>query len=104
AEILLWPFVGAKGPMGKQAEVLSANDKGVVSLVAARPRSAGFAAGYDDGAVRLFDVGTGDAVTVTEPCGSPTTALAWSADGRVLGLGREDGSAEVLTASPQGPS
>lgn len=100
ADILLWPFVGPKGPMGKNADVLSAQDDHVVTIVASRPRTASFAAGSDDGAVRVFDVETGEGVTVAEANGAAASALAWSPDGRMLAVGRADGSAEILTVSP----
>lgn len=100
-EILLWPFVGSKGPMGRSADVASADSAASALVVAARPGTNEFAAGYDDGSVRLFAHGGGEGYAMqSDGEGAAVSALAWSADGKLLAFGRTDGGAGVLSASP----
>jgi DNA-binding SARP family transcriptional activator/WD40 repeat protein len=54
---------------------------------------------FADGAVQVRDAGTG-APALVIPGDSPASALAWSADGRQVGIGRIDGTREVFTLSP----
>ena len=51
------------------------------------------------GAVRVLDVRTHDE-TLVIPGESPASALAWSADGRRVAIGRVDGSSEVYSVDP----
>lgn len=96
SEVLLWPFVGPKGPMGKQADVLSSTDESAAVALAARPKSAEIAVGYDDGSIRLFSMETGEGYTLEAARGGEIAGLVWSGDGVVLGYGRTDGSAGTL--------
>lgn len=102
-EVLLWPFVGPKGPMGRSADVVSAGDEATADVVAARPKTSDLAVGYRDGSVRLFSVGGGEGFVLEGASGAATTALAWSPDGRLLAFGRADGAAGVLSVAPATP-
>lgn len=95
-EVLLWPFIGPKGPMGKAAEVLTPEGDAAAVALAARPRQQEIAVGYEDGSIRLFSTDTGVGYLIEEGAGASVVALAWSADGAVLGFGRDDGSSGLL--------
>jgi WD40 repeat protein len=99
AEVLLWPFVGPKGPMGKAAEALSSPALTDAMIVAARPGAAMAALGYRDGSVRLFSLSPQAGYTLEEAAGGAISALAWAEDGASLAYGREDGSAGLVQVS-----
>ena len=54
------------------------------------------AVGYADGLVLLVRIEDGAEVLAHKPGGAPITALAWSATGRLLAFGTEDGEAGVI--------
>lgn len=93
--IVVWPFVGAKGPMGQQA-IMVGNGGGIVTRCAGSPTMAIIAAGYEDGQVAIFPMGAAQTAEIDTPAGAPVNALAWSADGQCLAFGREDGSAGIV--------
>lgn len=95
-EILVWPFVGPKGPMGKAAEALSSDEQVIAVALAARPKSPEIAVGYEDGSIRLFSTEDGVGYALEAAGKSEVAALAWSADGAILAYGREDGAAGLL--------
>ena len=57
-QLILWPFDGKDGPMGRQPTIL-ARVEARVAVVACHPRQPVVAAGYADGAVRLVRVDDG---------------------------------------------
>ena len=89
--VVCWPFHGKGGPMGKEPLNLGWGFKGVVTVVAAHPRHDVVAAGYEDGAAILVQIGRFEPVLVKPPGKGAVTALAWSPDGRHLALGTESG-------------
>ena len=89
--VVCWPFHGKNGPMGKAPLDLGWGFEGVVTVVAAHPRHDVVAAGYEDGAAILVQIDRDRAALVRRPGKGAVTALAWSADGRHLALGTEDG-------------
>jgi WD40 repeat protein len=91
--VVLWPFGGADGPMGKQATEIGYEETGVVTRVAAEADGQAIAAGLDDGRVRLFQLKNEPPREVKAEKGAPITALAIRA-GR-LAWGDEDGGAGV---------
>jgi hypothetical protein len=94
-QLILWPFAGKDGPMGKQPRLLAAW-QARVSAVACHPRQPVVAVGYADGTVLLVRVDDG-ALIVAKPQGTaPVTALGWDAGGQTLGFGTEAGEAGVL--------
>ena len=94
-QLILWPFEGKDGPMGKQPRLMAQSQARVV-VVACHPRQPVVAAGYADGVVMLVRIDDG-ALIVTKPEGaSPVSALGWDASGQTLGFGTEAGEAGVL--------
>ena len=92
---VVWPFVGANGPMGKEAAEISHDEASIVVRVAAALRGSMLAGGLADGRVWATDVRTGPHRWVRADKGASITALAMSADGRRLAWGAEDGQAGV---------
>jgi WD40 repeat protein len=99
AEVLLWPFVGPKGPMGRAAEALSSPAETDAVCVAARPGAPMAAVGYRDGSLRLFSLSPQAGYTLEEATGAAVSALAWAKDGKALVYGREDGAAGLVRVS-----
>ena len=95
AQLILWPFHGKDGPMGKEPRVLAPSENRV-HVVACHPRQGIIAAGYGDGLVLLIRVEDGAEILAKRPGAAPVAALAWSADGRLLAFGTEDGEAGVI--------
>jgi WD40 repeat protein len=94
-QLILWPFQGKDGPMGKAPRIL-APAEAQVDVVACHPRQDVVAVGYADGLVLLVRIADGAEVLAHKAAGSPVTALAWSATGDRLALATEDGEAAVL--------
>jgi WD40 repeat protein len=95
AQLILWPFQGKDGPMGKEPKVVAPSEHRV-ETVACHPRQEIVAAGYADGMVLLVRTEDGAEILAKKPGAAPVTALGWSADGRFLAFGTEDGAAGVL--------
>lgn len=97
-EVVLWPFQGPNGPIGTSAAV--AGDLGApCTAVACHPTRAVLAAGGADGELAMMPLGGGQTLLLDSPHGARVTALAWSADGRLLAFGCESGRAGVLDFS-----
>jgi WD40 repeat protein len=94
--LILWPFDGKDGPMGRQPKVM-ASGPSRIAVVACHPRQPVAAVGYADGAVLLARLDDGALIRVREADGDAASALAWSADGQILAFGTEAGAAGVLT-------
>jgi len=93
--VVVWPFAGATGPMGKQAAEVGYDEAAMVTRVAGAPQGAWVAAGLDDGRVWACDL-AGQAITpLKAEKGQAVTALAMSADGKRVAWGCEDGAAGV---------
>jgi WD40 repeat protein len=95
-QLILWPFDGKNGPMGRQPTIL-AQDAARVSAVACHPKQPVVAVGYADGKVLLVRTEDGALILVNEANGEPVSAIAWAADGQTLCFGTEGGHAGVLT-------
>jgi WD40 repeat protein len=95
-QLILWPFDGKDGPMGKQPKLL-ATSKSRVSLVACHPNQPVAAVGYADGVVLLVRIDDGALIQVKPEGTSPVSALGWNASGQTLAFGTETGEAGVLT-------
>jgi hypothetical protein len=95
SQLVVWPFVGKDGPMGKQPKVLSPADQRITA-VAAHPRQEVCAAGYEDGMVLLTRVEDGAEVLARGGAKWPITALAWNPAGTRLAFATEDGEAGVV--------
>ena len=94
-QLILWPFDGKDGPMGRQPTIL-AHDPARVTVVACHPKQPVVAVGYADGKVLLVRLEDGALILVHEADGQPASALAWEANGQTLCFGTEGGSAGVL--------
>ncbi|HET7847554.1 MAG TPA: WD40 repeat domain-containing protein [Pseudolabrys sp.] len=93
-QVILWPYEGKDGPMGKQPRLLAPSPSRV-SVVACHPKQPVVAAGFADGMVLLVRVEDGAEILVRRPGDAPVTALGWSADGMMLAIGCEDGAGGV---------
>jgi WD40 repeat protein len=94
-QLILWPFQSKDGPMGKTPQLLAPTEHHV-EAVACHPKQAVVAAGYADGLILLVRIDDGAEVLARKPGDAPVSALAWSADGKLLAFGTEDGSAGVI--------
>jgi WD40 repeat protein len=95
SEIILWPFHSKDGPMGKEPTLLAPSEHRV-EVVACHPKQEVVAAGYGDGMVLLVRMEDGAEILAKRPGEAPVTALAWSADGKLLAFGTEAGEAVIL--------
>jgi WD40 repeat protein len=94
-QLVLWPFAGKDGPMGKQPKMLAAIAVRVTT-VACHPKQDVVAVGYADGTVLLVRTEDGAEVLGKKPGEGPVTALAWDAAGTLLAFGTEAGEAGVI--------
>jgi WD40 repeat protein len=94
-QLILWPFQGKDGPMGKTPKVLAPTPIQVES-VACHPKDIVVAGGYADGLVLIVRVDDGAEILAKRPGEAPVTALAWSPEGRTLAWGTDAGAAGVL--------
>jgi WD40 repeat protein len=95
SELVLWPFTGKDGPMGKQPRLLTPMDKRVVA-VACHPTQDVVAVGYEHGLILLVRMDDGAEIVVNKPSGAPVSAISWNTAGAMLAFGCEDGQAGVL--------
>jgi hypothetical protein len=93
-QLVLWPFHGKDGPMGKTPRLLTPSDHRI-DVVACHPRKAIVAVGYGNGLILLTRIDSA-IILAREPGDAPVTALAWSADGLLLAWGTEGGEAGVI--------
>ena len=93
--VVVWPFSGSNGPMGKEASEIGFDESALVARVAGSPDGTILAAGLDDGRVWACDLTSRRLETIKAEKGAAISALALSADGRRLAWGDEDGEAGV---------
>ena len=94
-QLVLWPFQGKDGPMGKVPRMF-APAEAQIEVIACHPREGIVAAGYADGLVLLVRTDDGAEILARKPAGAPITALAWNGSGNALAIGTEDGDAGVV--------
>jgi WD40 repeat protein len=94
-QLILWPFDGKDGPMGRQPKIL-ARSQARVSVVCCHPRQPLAAVGYADSAVVLVRLDDGAVISVRQGDGQNVSALAWDTTGQTLAFGTEAGSAGIL--------
>jgi WD40 repeat protein len=94
-QLILWPFDGKSGPMGRQPKIM-ARAPSRVAVVACHPRQPAAAVGYSDGAVLLVRIDDGALISVRAADGDQVSALGWAGDGQVLAFGTDAGCAGLL--------
>jgi hypothetical protein len=95
SRLILWPFQGREGPMGKAPDTLAPAEC-EVDIVACHRKQNVVAAGYRDGCVLLVRLHDGALVLAKQPGPAPVTALAFSASGVALAFGTEEGEAGII--------
>ncbi len=85
-QLILWPFDGKDGPMGKQPKLL-ARSEARVSVVACHPKQPVVAVGYADGVVLLARIDDGALIQVKPAGALPVSALGWDSTGQTLAFG-----------------
>jgi len=95
-QLILWPFDGKDGPMGRQPK-LQAPSQTRVAVVACHPRQPVVAVGYADGRVLLVRSDDGALIEVKAAGLAPVSALGWDANGQTLAFGTETGEAGALS-------
>jgi WD40 repeat protein len=94
-QLILWPFAGKDGPMGKKPHLLAPH-AARLAVVACHPRQAVAAGGFSDGMVLLVRMDDSAQILARPPGAAPISALAFSADGALLAFGCEDGDAGIV--------
>jgi WD40 repeat protein len=94
-QLVMWPFQGRDGPMGKQPKMAAALGARA-GVVACHPKQEVVAVGYADGTVLLVRVEDGAEVLGKKPGDAPIRALGWDASGGLLAWGTESGEAGVV--------
>ena len=94
-QLILWPFQGKDGPMGKQPKLAAPGDSRV-EMVASHPDKDVVATGFSDGLILLVRIEDGAEILIRRPTGAPISAMAWNASGSMLAWGTEDGEAGRL--------
>jgi WD40 repeat protein len=93
---VLWPFVGANGPMGKEATEIGYDEGSLIALVASTPKSGLLVAGLNDGRVWLADPAGQGLNFLKADKGASIVALAMSPDAKHVAWADEDGHAGVF--------
>jgi WD40 repeat protein len=94
-QLILWPFQGKDGPMGKTPRILAPTEA-QAEVIACHPKQEVVAVGYADGLVLLVRIDDGAEVLARKPADTPVSALAWSPTGSMLAVAAEDGEAGVV--------
>ncbi|WP_309091654.1 WD40 repeat domain-containing protein [Phenylobacterium sp.] len=93
--VVVWPFSGPAGPMGKQAAEVGYDESTVVTKIATAPATSWLAAGLEDGRVWACDLTGQRIIPLKAEKGSQITALAITPDAKRVAWGDEDGNAGV---------
>ena len=95
--VVCWPVGGAGGRSHLHPEKFGIPSEILVTDVACHPQNDTIAAGYANGAVLLYRYGRAGELFVKGPGDGAVNAVAWSADGRHLGIGTEEGLVAVVS-------
>jgi WD40 repeat protein len=93
--VIMWPFAGKDGPMGKEPAMF-APLQARVSMVACHPKQDILAAGYSDGTILMVRLTDGAEILVRRNGTAPVAVLAWNSKGTLLAFAAEDGDAGLL--------
>jgi WD40 repeat protein len=97
--VVVWPFAGSNGPMGKQAAEVGYQEGVLVTRAAGVADQPRVAAGLDDGRVWTAELATTGVTVVKAEKGPPISALAMSSGGRRIAWGDEEGGAGVAAVA-----
>ncbi|HYC15917.1 MAG TPA: WD40 repeat domain-containing protein [Pseudolabrys sp.] len=95
-QLILWPFDGKDGPMGRQPKIL-ARAEVRATVVKCHPRQPVVAVGYADGAVKLVRIDDDALILARTADGEAVSALGWDSAGQILAFGTESNAAGILT-------
>lgn len=95
--VVLWPFIGANGPMGREATEIGFDETTLIAHVAAAEQHGRLAAGLEDGRVWWADPAGQGLAFIKEDRGAPIVALAMSAGSARIAWADEDGQAGVVS-------
>ncbi len=95
--VVLWPFIGANGPMGREATEIGFDDSTLIAQVAAAPAHGRLAAGLEDGRVWWADPAGQGLDFIKKDKGAPIVALAMSSGAARVAWADEDGQAGVAS-------
>jgi WD40 repeat protein len=93
--VVVWPFAGASGPMGKLAAEVGYEENSVATRFGVQPAGNWVDWGLDDGRVKACDLVGQKILDLKAAKGPPITALAMTPDARRVAWGDEDGAAGV---------
>lgn len=93
--VILWPFAGKDGPMGKEPAMLAPLQVRV-SVVACHPKQDILACGYSDGTILMVRLEDGAEILVRRNGAATVAALGWNARGTLLAFADEEGEAGIL--------
>jgi len=95
--VVLWPFIGANGPMGREATEIGFDESTLIAQVAAAPAHGRLAAGLEDGRVWWADPAGQGLDFIKKDKGAPIVALAMSSGAARVAWADEDGRAGVAS-------
>ena len=95
--VVLWPFIGANGPMGREATEIGFDETTLIAQVAAAPAHGRLAAGLEDGRVWWADPAGQGLDFIKKDKGAPIVALAMSSGAARVAWADEDGQAGVVS-------
>ena len=93
--VVLWPFIGSNGPMGREATEIGYDEGSLVNLVSARSGHGLVAAGLNDGRVWVAHPAGQGLNFVKAERGPPIVALSLSPEADKVAWADEDGAAGV---------
>ena len=93
--VIMWPFAGKDGPMGKEPAMLAPLQVRV-SVVACHPKQDILACGYSDGTILMVRLEDGAEILVRRNGTAAVVALGWNAKGTLLAFSDEEGEAGIL--------
>jgi len=95
--VVLWPFIGANGPMGREATEIGFDESTLIAHVASAPAHGRLAAGLEDGRVWWADPAGQGLDFIRKDKGAPIVALAMSSGAARVAWADEDGQAGVVS-------
>jgi len=93
--VIMWPFAGKDGPMGKEPAMLAPLQVRV-SVVACHPKQDILACGYSDGTILMVRLEDGAEILVRRNGTAAVAALGWNTKGTLLAFADEEGEAGIL--------